>query len=75
MPESQHREIASTFDGEEAKQQLFTVWLASHPCPSWKQVRNLLRDDWRGGGVGGEKGKRAAREVEETYLKSELSTV
>ena len=67
MPRSQHDEIDRRFDGEEAKQQLFTTWLAGHPCPSWEQVRHLLR-----AGVGGEEGKRAAREVEETYLKSEL---
>ena len=67
MPESQHDEIVRRFDGEEAKQQLFTTWLASHPCPSWEQVRDLLSI-----AVGGWKGRRAAREVEETYLKSEL---
>ena len=71
MPESQHDEIVRRFDGEEAKQQLFTTWLASHPCPSWEQVNELLRG-WRGGGVGGEEGRRAADEVVETYLKSEL---
>ena len=72
VPKSQHNDIVGKFDGEEAKQQLFTTWLASHPCPSWEQVRNLLRGDrWRGG-VGGEEGERAAHEVEETYLKSEL---
>ena len=74
MPESQHDEIIRRFHGEEAKQQLFTTWLASHPCPSWEQVRDLLGGDWRGG-VGGEEGRRAAHEVEETYLKSELDTV
>ena len=73
MPESQHNEIVRKFHGEEVKQQFFTTWLASHPCPSWKQVRDLLRREWvLGGGVGGEEGERAAREVEETYLKSEL---
>ena len=72
MPVSQHDEIVKRFGGKKAKQQLFTTWLASHPCPSWEQVRDLLRGDWRGGGVGGEEGKRAAHEVEETYLKSEL---
>ena len=71
MPKIQHDEIAGRFDGEEVKQQLFTTWLASHPCPSWEQVRGLLRGGWSGG-VGGEEGKRAAHEVEETYLKSEL---
>ena len=67
MPKSQHREIVRRFAGEEAKQQLFTTWLASHPSPSWEQVRDLLRS-----GFGGEEGERAADEVEETYLKSEL---
>ena len=74
MPKSQHDEIVRSFDGEEVKQQFFSTWLASHPCPSWKQVRVLLRGDRRGG-VGGEEGERAAHEVEETYLKSELDTV
>ena len=74
MPESQHGAIVKRFHGEETKQQLFTTWLASHPCPSWEQVRDLLRGDRRGG-VGGKKGERAAHEVEETYLKSELDTV
>ena len=67
MPGSQHDEIVSKFDGEEAKQQLFTTWLASHPCPSWEDVKDLLKHE-----VGGEKGRRAADEVKETYLKSEL---
>ena len=76
MPESQHNEIVRMFHGEEAKKQLFTTWLASHPCPSWEQVRNLLRGDRvLGGGVGGEERERAAHEMEETYLKSELDTV
>ena len=75
MPESQHEEVARKFDGEEVKQQLFSTWLASHPCPSWQQVRDLLRGDWTGSGVGGEEGRRAAHEVEETYLMSELDTV
>ena len=73
MSDSQHREIARRFDGEEVKQQLFTTWLASHPCPSWEQVRDLLRGDWRGG-VGGEEGERAAYEVEE-YMPSVLPDV
>ena len=75
MPESQHDEIVRRFDGEEVKQQLFTTWLANHPCPSWEQVRDLLRGDRWKGGVGGEEGERAAHEVEETYLKSELDGV
>ena len=66
MPMSQHEEIVRRLDGEEAKQQLFTTWLASHPCPSWEDVKDLL------GWIGGEEGERAADEVEETYLKSEL---
>ena len=74
MPESQHNEAVRRFDGEEAKQEFFTTWLASHPCPSWEQVRDLLRGDVGLGGVGGKKGERAAHEVEETYLKSELDT-
>ena len=74
MPESQHDEIARRFYGEEAKRTLLTTWLASHPCPSWKHVRDLLRGDG-GFGVGGEEGERAAHEVEEIYLKSELNTV
>ena len=69
MPLSQHEEIVSKFDGEEAKQQLFTKWLASHPFPSWEDVEYLLRDRVRG-----EEGRRAADEVQETYLKSELDT-
>ena len=75
MPRCQHDEIVRTFDGEKAKQQLFTMWLASHPCPSWEQVMGLLRGDEGYGGVGGEEGRRAADEVKETYLKSELDTV
>ena len=67
MPESQHDEIVRMLDDEEAKQQLFTTWLASHPCPSWHYVWRLLIVV-----VGGEEGERAADEVEETYLKSEL---
>ena len=67
MPQSQHVEIVKRFDGEEAKKQLFTTWHAGHPCPSWEHVRDLLKY-----GVGGEEGRRAADEVEETYLKSEL---
>ena len=68
MPMSQHKEIVGKFDDdEEAKQELITTWLAGHPCPSWEHVMRLLR-----GGVGGEEGERAAREVEETYIKSEL---
>ena len=68
MPMSQHKEIVGKFDDEEVvKRELFTTWLAGHPCPSWEHVRDLLRY-----GVGGEEEERAAREVEETYIKSEL---
>ena len=66
MPESQHKEIVKKFSNkEEAKQELITTWLAGHPCPSWEHVRNLLR-------LGVMGGRRAAREVEERYIKSEL---
>ena len=66
MPKSQHEEIVAKFDGEEAKRQLFTTWLASHPCPTWDDVQYLL---WRleSDGIGREG---AADEVEETYIKS-----
>ena len=70
MPESQHNEIVGGFSGEEAKQHLFSTWLASYPCPSWEHVWNLLMY-----GVGGEEGRRAADEVGETYLKSELYNI
>ena len=68
IPESQHEEIASKFDdGEEAKLQLFTTWLASHPCPTWDHVKNLLWElESNGRGREG-----ATDEVEETYIKSE----
>ena len=68
MPKSQHKEIVKKFSNkEEAKQELITTWLAGHPCPSWEHVSDVLR-----GGVPGEEGERAAREVEERYIKSEL---
>ena len=68
MPENQYIEIVKKFSNkEEAKQELITTWLAGHPCPSWEHVRDLLRH-----GVGGEEGERAAREVDEIYIKSEL---
>ena len=71
MPESQHNEIVGKFDDEEqAKEGLITAWLAGHPCPTWEHVRYLLRH-W----VGGEEGKRAADEVEETYIKSESDCI
>ena len=66
IPESQHEEIVAKFDGEEAKLQLFTTWLASHPCPTWDDVKDLLRELEREG-IGREG---AADEVEETYIKS-----
>ena len=68
MPQSQHQEIASKFDGEQAKLELFKAWLAGHPFPTWEAVRNLLR--WLEGRGRGRAG--AAEEVEETYLKSEF---
>ena len=68
MPRSQHDEIVVKFyDDEEVKRELITTWLAGHPWPTWEHVRFLLK--YR---VGGEERERAAREVEETYLKSEL---
>ena len=75
MPHNQIEEIQRKFhydDGEEAKQQFFTKWLASHPCPSWEQVIDLLREGTFASEDENEKGRRAAHEVEETYLKSEL---
>ena len=73
MPENQHDEIVRRVDVEDVKQQLFTTWLASHPCPSWEQVRDLLRGSGSYRGVGGEERKEAARQVVKTYLKSELN--
>ena len=68
MPESLHDEIAEKFDGEQAKYELFTTWVAGHPCPTWDHVEGLMR---RLESVGrGREG--AAEEVKETYLKSEL---
>ena len=64
FPRSQHDEIVSTHDGEEAKHEIVTSWLYSHPCPSWEHVLGLLRRRRRKG---------AAEEVEEKYLKSELT--
>ena len=68
MPWSQLNEIAGKYfsDAEEAKRELFTTWLAGDPSPTWEQIRCLLI------GVGGAQGKRAACEVEETYLKGTL---
>ena len=71
MPVSQHNEIMGKFDDEEqAKEGLITAWLAGHPCPSWENVRNLLRY-----GIGGEEGERAADEVLQTYIKSESDCI
>ena len=69
FPFSQHDEIVSTHDGEEAKHEIVTSWLNSHPCPSWEHVVELLRRLERYGR--GRKG--AAEEVEEKYIKSELT--
>ena len=68
MPRTLHDEIAAKYNGEQAKRQLFSTWLARHPCPTWEHVAKLLRELEREGR--GRKG--AAEEVEETYLKSEL---
>ena len=68
MPMSLHDEIASKFNGEQAKHELFTTWLAGHPCPTWDHVEWLMRVlENQGRGREG-----AAEEVKETYLKSEL---
>ena len=69
MTESLHDEIASKFDGEQAKCELFTTWLAGHSCPTWDHVERLLRR-LESEGRGREE---AAEEVKETYLKSELT--
>ena len=54
MPENQHNEIVGKFEEEEqAKEKLITAWLAGHPCPTWENVRSLLRI-----GVVGEEGER-----------------
>ena len=73
MPQSQHNEIhvARKHDGEQAKHELVSTWLAGHPYPTWEHVQHLLEVLERGGR--GRKG--AAAEVEETYLKSELHDV
>ena len=68
MLHSSHDEITAKYSGEQAKRELISTWLASHPCPTWEHVAKLLRRLERGGR--GRKG--AAEEVEETYLKSEL---
>ena len=56
------------YDDEKAKYELVSAWLAGHPCPSWDDVKSLLRkleDDERGR-------KGAKDEVKEKYLTSEL---
>ena len=68
MPLSLHAEITAKYNGEQAKRELISKWVASHPCPTWEHVAKLLRQLERFGR--GRKG--AAEEVEETYLKSEL---
>ena len=69
MPESVHEEITSKYSGEQAKLELFTEWLAGHPCPGWEDVRELLKrlEEWKVGKKG------AAEMVEETYIKSECT--
>ena len=68
MPFSLHDAIVAKYNGEQAKRELFSIWLASHPCPTWKHVEGLLRRlESKGRGREG-----AADEVEETYMKSEL---
>ena len=68
MSRSQHEEISRMYDGEKAKYEVVSAWLAGHPCPSWDHVKYLLwwlEDDGRGR-------KGAEDEVNEKYLTSEL---
>ena len=68
MSRSQHDEISSMYDGEKAKYELVSAWLAGHPCPSWDDVRSLLwRLEYDGRGREG-----AKDEVKVKYLTSEL---
>ena len=68
MPHILHNKITAKYDGEHAKCELFSTWLASHPCPTWEHVAELLRElESKGKGREG-----AAEEVFETYLKSEF---
>ena len=63
MPRSLHNEIETKFEREDGKRVLFNNWLAGHPYPTWDHVERLLR----------ELGEyESARNVRETYLKSEL---
>ena len=56
------------YDGEKAKYELVSAWLAGHPCPSWSHVKSLLRRlEQDGRGRNG-----AVDEVKEKYLTSEL---
>ena len=56
------------YDGEKAKYELVSAWLAGHPCPSWGDVCVLLWKLEREG-----KGRKGAEdEVKEKYLTSEL---
>ena len=67
MPENQHREITEKFDSEQAKDELFSTWLDSHPCPTWDHVISLLielEDDGRGR-------EGVVDEVKKTYINSE----
>ena len=64
FPPSQHDEIVSTHDGDEAKREIMTMWLHSHPCPSWEHVVELLSRLE----IDGRVRKGAAKEVEEKYL-------
>ena len=56
------------YDGEKAKYELVSAWLAGHPCPSWDDVMFLLSQLVSEGR--GREG--AVEEVEEKYLRSEL---
>ena len=56
------------YDGEKAKYEFVSAWLAGHPCPSWDDVKRLLSLLERVGR--GRKG--AGDEVKEKYRTSEL---
>ena len=67
IPESQHEEITEKYDDEQAKRELVSTWLASHPCPSWDHVVELVKKlEW---GIGRDG---LGDELEEKYLRSEF---
>lgn len=65
IPLRQHEEIAAKFDGQKAKLELITKWLAEFPFPTWHHVKDLLRRlESEGRGREG-----SADEVEKIYIK------